>query len=168
MSDGPRLTITGRLARDPELKRAGQATVCNFTVAYTPRRYDKQRGEWVDGTTLWLECQAWDRGKRTLATNVAGSLRKGQPVIATGTLAENDWTDRDGNNRHSLRLEVDAIGLDLSWRPASPSQGNWSAQAPSQAPGFTDDGTSQGARVFGGFGGGNATGGDPWGDNAEF
>lgn len=158
MSDGPRLTITGRLARDPELKRAGQATVCNFCVASSPRRWDKQRGEWVDGTTLWLECQAWDRGKRTLATNVAGGLRKGQPVIATGTLTENDWTDRDGNNRHSLRLEVDSIGLDMSWRPASPPNGNWSAQAP----GLTDDGT-QGARVFDG----KATGGDPWGD-AEF
>lgn len=163
MSDGPRLTITGRLARDPELRRAGQATVCNFTVAYTPRRYDKQRGEWVDGTTLWLECQAWDRGKRTLATNVAGSLRKGQPVIAVGTLSENDWTDRDGNNRHSLRLDVDAIGLDLSWRQASPAQGNWSAQDQ----GLADGATSQGAMKFGGFGGGKATGGDPWGD-AEF
>lgn len=164
MADPNTLTIAGRLGKDPELRQAGQSNVVNFTVAHTPRRWDKQRGEWVDGTTLWLQCQAWDRGKRTLATNIANTLRKGQRVIVTGTLTENDWTDRNGDNRQTIRLEVDAIGPDLTFpQNAQQQAAQWGA-APQAQPNPMPPQQGGGAATFGGFG----QQADPWAQNGEF
>jgi single-strand DNA-binding protein len=112
---------------------------------------------------MWLECQAWDRGKRMLATNVANGLRKGQRVIVTGTLTENDWTDRDGNTRRSLRLEVEGIGLDLTFpQQAQRQAAQW--EAPPQAQHNPMPPQQGGAATFGGFG----QQADPWAQNGEF
>ncbi|WP_455676646.1 single-stranded DNA-binding protein [Pseudoscardovia suis] len=164
MSDPNTFTIIGRLGKDPEIRQAGQANVASFTVAYTPRRLNRQTNQWEDGTTMWLECQAWDRGKRMLATNVANGLRKGQRVIVTGTLTENDWTDRDGNTRRSLRLEVEGIGLDLTFpQQAQRQAAQW--EAPPQAqPNHMQSQQDGGAVAFGGFG----QHPDPWAQDGVF
>lgn len=164
MADPNTLTIAGRLGKDPELRQAGQANVCNFSIAYTPRRLNRQTNQWEDGTTLWLDCQAWDRGKRTLATNIANTLRKGQRVIVTGTLTENDWQDRNGNNRRSIRIEVDAIGPDLTFPQQQAPQQAAQWGAPPQAQPNPMPPQQGGAATFGGFG--QQT--DPWAQQGEF
>jgi len=58
------LTIVGNLTGDPELRftPAGHA-VADFTVASTPRNYDRQAGQWRDGEPLFLRvCHERDRG----------------------------------------------------------------------------------------------------------
>lgn len=82
-----RLTIEGNLTADPELRfTPSGAPVANFTIASTPRRFDKQANEWKDGTTLFMRCTTW----RDLAENVAESLTKGTAVIAQGDLQQRD------------------------------------------------------------------------------
>ncbi|MBB4925736.1 single-stranded DNA-binding protein [Kitasatospora kifunensis] len=80
----------------------------NFRLAATERRYDRTRGEWVDGETNWVTVNAW----RWLAANVVSSLGKGDPVVVSGRLRVKEW--EDGGKRRSV-VEIDArvVGHDL-------------------------------------------------------
>ena len=83
------LTIVGNLTADPELRFIPSgAAVANFTVASTPRTFDKQTNEWKDGETLFMRCNAW----RDLGENIAESLRKGMRVVVTGRLQQRSWS----------------------------------------------------------------------------
>lgn len=109
-------TIAGNLTTDPTLRFTSNGTpVANFTIAHTPRRYDKASGAWVDGDTLFLRSTVW--GKQAEA--VAESLTKGTRVVATGALSQSSYTDADGNTRTSIELEVDEVGPSLRWANAS-------------------------------------------------
>ena len=109
-------TIAGNLTADPTLRFTSNGTpVANFTIAHTPRRYDKTSGAWVDGDTLFLRSTVW--GKQAEA--VAESLTKGTRVVATGALSQFSYTDADGNARTSIELEVDEVGPSLRWVNAS-------------------------------------------------
>lgn len=104
-------SVAGNLAADPELRYTPSgAAVANFTVASTPRRFDKHRGEYVDGETLWVKCVAW----RRLAENITESVAKGMPVVMVGELAAKSWDAADGARRTSWELTVEAGGPDLS------------------------------------------------------
>lgn len=104
------LTIVGNLTNDPELRfTPSGAAVANFTIASTPRSYDKQTGKWVDGDALFLRCSIW----RQAAENVAESLRKGTRVVVTGRLKQRSYETKEGEKRTSLELEVDEIGASL-------------------------------------------------------
>jgi single-strand DNA-binding protein len=109
------VTLVGNLTADPELRftTAGVA-VANFTVASTPRVYDRESGEWKDGDTLFLRCSVW----RQTAENVAGSLEKGARVIVQGRLKQRSFETREGVERTVIELEVDAIGPELRYAPA--------------------------------------------------
>jgi len=109
------ITIVGNLTADPELRytQSGQA-VANFTIASTPRIFDRQANEWKDGEALFLRASCW----REFAENVAGSLTKGMRVVAQGKLKQRSYQDRDGNNRTSLELDVDEIGPSLRYATA--------------------------------------------------
>lgn len=111
------ITVVGNLTADPELRftPAGMA-VANFTVASTPRTYDKQAQQWVDGEALFMRCRVW----RDYAENVAESLTKGTRVIATGKLKARSYQDRDGNNRTVWELEADEVGPALRYATAQP------------------------------------------------
>lgn len=127
MAGEPVITVVGNLTDDPDLRfTPSGAAVANFTVAQTPRT--KQGDEWVDGEALFMRCSAW----RTLAENVAESLRKGHRVIVQGRLRANSWEDRDGNKRTSYQLEVDAIGPELSWATASVTRASRNTAAPAR------------------------------------
>ena len=105
------LTLDGNLTSDPELRftPSGHA-VANFTVAHTPRRYDKQTDKWVDGETLFLRCSLW----RDAAENVANSLTKGSKVLVSGRLVSRSWDDKaSGDKRTVVELDVDDIGPSL-------------------------------------------------------
>lgn len=106
------LTVVGNLTADPELRytQSGKP-VANFTVASTPRTFDRQSNQWTDGDALFLRCSVWG----DVAEHAAGSLQKGARVIVQGRLTQRSFKDREGNERTSLELQVDEIGPSLKY-----------------------------------------------------
>jgi single-strand DNA-binding protein len=104
------ITIEGNLTADPELRfTPAGAAVANFAIASTPRTFDKNANEWVDGQALFLNCSAW----RNLAENVAESLSRGSRVIARGKLKQRSFETKSGEKRTVIELEVENIGPSL-------------------------------------------------------
>lgn len=110
MSGETVITVIGNLTADPELRwtQAG-APVADFTVASTPRAYDRNAGEWRDGDTLFMRCSVW----RETAENVAESLRKGMRVIVQGRLTQRSYDTQQGERRTVVELQVDEVGPSL-------------------------------------------------------
>lgn len=109
------ITIVGNLTADPELRTTRNGgTVANFSIAATPRVFDKQSNQWIDGDALFLRCSAW----RDLATHCAQSLAKGMRVIAQGRLQQRSYQAQDGSNRTVIELQVDEIGPSLRYATA--------------------------------------------------
>ena len=109
------ITVVGNLTADPELRYTQNGLpVANFTIASTPRTFDRQANEWKDGEALFLRASVW----REFAEHVAGSLTKGMRVVAQGRLRQRSYQDREGNNRTSIELEVDEIGPSLRYATA--------------------------------------------------
>ena len=130
------ITVIGNLTADPELRTIGSgASVASFTIASTPRTFNRQSGQWEDGQALFMRCSAW----RELADHCAQSLTKGMRVIAQGRLQQRSYQANDGTNRTVVEMQVDEIGPSLRYA---------TAQVTRQSSGF-----SGGNR--GGFGGGN-------------
>ena len=110
------ITIVGNLTADPELRTTGNgATLASFTIASTPRTYNRNSGQFEDGTALFMRCTAW----RDLAQHCAESLHKGMRVIATGRLSQRNYQAQDGSNRSVIELTVDEIGPSLRYATAS-------------------------------------------------
>ncbi|MDT0182516.1 single-stranded DNA-binding protein [Microbacterium sp. ARD31] len=109
------ITVVGNLTADPELRYTQNGLpVANFTIASTPRSFDRQANEWKDGEALFLRASVW----REFAEHVAGSLTKGMRVVATGRLKQRSYQDREGNNRTAIELEIDEIGPSLRYATA--------------------------------------------------
>lgn len=109
------VTLCGRLVRDPELTYARNGTpVARFTVVTSRRVKDAQTGEWSDKDTTFWECVAF---KQT-AENVAESLLKGTAVIVQGNAAQEEWEDREGNKRRTVKVTVDDVAPSLRWASA--------------------------------------------------
>ena len=109
------ITVVGNLTADPELRfTPSGAPVANFTVASTPRNFDKQSGEWKDGDALFLNCAVW----RQAAENVAESLTKGMRVIVQGRLRQRSYETREGEKRTVFECEVEEIGPALKYATA--------------------------------------------------
>ena len=149
------ITVIGNLTADPELRfTPSGAAVANFTVASTPRTFDRQTNEWKDGEALFLRCNIW----REAAENVAESLTRGSRVIVSGRLKQRSFETREGEKRTVVELEVDEIGPSLRYATAKVTK---AGRGGGGGGGF--GGSS------GGSGGGRAsananTGGDdPWG-----
>jgi len=142
------ITIIGNLTADPELRfTPAGAAVANFTVAATPRVFDRNTNEWKDGDALFMRCNIW----REPAENVAESLTRGARVIVSGRLRQRSFETREGEKRTVVELEVDEIGPSLRYATVKVNK------------------TSRGGGG-GGFGGGGApaqsrpaAGADPWG-----
>nr|WP_042183887.1 single-stranded DNA-binding protein [Kibdelosporangium sp. MJ126-NF4]CEL15940.1 Single-stranded DNA-binding protein [Kibdelosporangium sp. MJ126-NF4]CTQ93864.1 Single-stranded DNA-binding protein [Kibdelosporangium sp. MJ126-NF4] len=149
------LTVVGNLTADPELRfTSSGAAVASFTVASTPRMFDRQTNEWKDGEALFMRCSIW----RQAAENVAESLTRGARVVVTGRLKQRSYDTREGEKRTVIELEVDEVGPSLKYATAKVNR-------VSRGEG--------GGGGFGGGGGGNSGGGggnrqappsdDPWG-----
>lgn len=109
------LTIVGNLTADPELRfTPGGDAVANFTVASTPRVFDRQSGQWRDGEALFMRCSIW----RQPAENVAESLIKGARVVVQGRLVQRSFTTRDGDKRTVIELEADEVAPSLRYATA--------------------------------------------------
>lgn len=111
MTGEPTITMTGNLTADPKLRWTKQGTaVASFTVASTPRTFDRDTNEWQGGEPIFLDCTVW----RRQAENVAESLTKGMRVIVAGKLRARSYDDRDGNRRTVIEVDVDEIGPSLA------------------------------------------------------
>ena len=147
------ITVIGNLTADPELRwTQSGAAVADFTVASTPRTYDRNAGEWRDGDTLFMRCSVW----RDTAENVAESLRKGMRVIVQGRLTQRSYDTQQGERRTVVELQVDEIGPSLRRARAQVTR-----TAPSGGGGYQSDnrgqqqgGYQQAAPQGGGYGGG--------------
>ena len=147
------ITIIGNLTADPELRfTPSGAAVANFTVASTPRTFDRASGEWKDGEALFLRCNIW----RQPAENVAESLTRGSRVIVSGRLKQRSFETKEGEKRTVVELDVDEIG---------PSLRNATAKVNKTQRG---GGGGFGGQQAGGWsGGGQQQGGDdPWATGA--
>lgn len=155
MSGEPIITIVGNLTDDPELRfTPSGAAVANFTIASTPRTFDRQANEWKDGETLFMRCSVW----REQAENLAESLARGTSVIAMGRVVSRSFETKEGQKRTVVEMQVDEIGPSLrratakvtkAQRGTTGSGGSWG-----------DQGGGQQGRQQGGYGGGQQ--GDPW------
>jgi single-strand DNA-binding protein len=141
------ITVVGNLTADPELRfTPSGAAVANFTVASTPRSFDKNTNEWKDGEALFLRCSVW----RQAAENVAESLQRGTAVIVQGRLKQRSYETKEGEKRTVYELDVDEVGPSLKWATAKVTK------------------ASRGGGGGGGFGGSNGGGSggpandDPW------
>lgn len=109
------ITVVGNLTADPELRYTQNGlAVANFTIASTPRNFDRASNDWKDGETLFLRASVW----REFAEQVAGSLTKGSRVIATGRLKQRSYETKEGEKRTSIELEVDEVGPSLRYATA--------------------------------------------------
>ncbi len=155
------ITVVGNLTADPELRfTPSGAAVANFTVASTPRIYDRQSGEWKDGEALFLRCNIW----REAAENVAESLTRGSRVIVSGRLKQRSFETREGEKRTVVEVEVDEIGPSLRYATAKVNKASRSGGGG----GYGGGGGSRGGGGGGGGAGGAAqaaggSGDDPWG-----
>ena len=111
------ITIVGNLADDPELRYTqGGIAVASVRVGSTPRTFNRQTNEFVDGETVWIRCTAW----REVAENVAQSLTKGARVVVTGRMKPaSAYQTAQGEARASLELEIDEIGPSLRYATAT-------------------------------------------------
>src|SRR5687767_14941317 len=140
------LTIVGNLTGDPELRfTPSGAAVANFTVASTPRTFDRQSNEWKDGETLFMRCSVW----RDAAENVAESLQRGTRVIVSGRLKSRSYETKEGEKRTVIEMEVDEVGPSLRYATAKVNR----TQRGGSGAGFGGSG-SGGGQQGGGFGGG--------------
>ncbi|RAS59515.1 single-strand binding protein [Lentzea atacamensis] len=141
------ITVVGNLTADPELRfTQSGAAVASFTIASTPRNFDRQSGEWKDGDTLFLRCNVW----RQVAENVAESLTKGTRVLVEGRLKQRSFENKEGQKVTVVELDVDEIGPSLRYATAKVNK------------------VSRNGGQGGGFGGQQPQGGgapadDPWG-----
>jgi single-strand DNA-binding protein len=157
------ITVIGNLTNDPELRfTPSGAAVANFTVASTPRTFDRQSNEWKDGETLFMRCSVW----RDAAENVAESLQRGTRVLVSGRLRSRSYETKEGEKRTVVEMEVDEVGPSLRYataKVAKTSRGGGGGGG-----GFGGGGGGgQGGGYGGGQGGGGGFGGgpaqdDPW------
>jgi single-strand DNA-binding protein len=143
------ITIIGNLTNDPELRfTPSGAAVANFTVASTPRTFDRQSNEWKDGETLFMRCSVW----RDAAENVAESLQRGTRVLVSGRLRSRSYETKEGEKRTVVEMEVDEVGPSLRYATAKVSK-------TSRGGGGGGGGFGGGGGGGGGFGGGGGGGG---------
>lgn len=115
MANETQITVVGNLVGDPELRfTPSGAAVANFTIASTPKTFDRQSNDWKDGETLFLRSSVW----KEAAENVAETLVKGMRVVAQGRLKSRSYDTKEGEKRTVIEFEIDEIGPSLKWASA--------------------------------------------------
>jgi single-strand DNA-binding protein len=178
------ITVVGNLTADPELRfTPSGAAVANFTVASTPRTFDKQTNDWKDQETLFLNCSVW----RQAAENAAESLTRGMRVIVSGRLKARSYETREGEKRTVFEIDVDEVGPSLKMATAKVSKTSrsgggqgfqsgggddpWASNQSNQSGGSSTQGGGSGGSWGGQQGGGSGSSGgqggsggqtDPW------
>jgi len=144
------ITIIGNLTGDPELRfTPSGAAVANFTVASTPRQFDRTSNDWKDGETLFMRCSVW----RDAAENVAESLQRGARVLVSGRLKSRSYETKEGEKRTVVEMDVDEVGPSLKYATAKVNR----TQRGTGGGGFNSGGQSSGGQSSGGQGGGSTS-----------
>ncbi len=150
------ITLVGNLTADPELRfTPSGAPVANFTVASTPRTFDRASGEWKDGDAMFLNCAIW----RQAAENVTESLTKGMRVIVQGRLRSRSYETREGERRTVFEVDVEEIGPALKYATAKVTRssggggGSYSGGSSGSGGGWSNNAGGQSDR---------SAGADPW------
>ncbi|MCO6557859.1 MAG: single-stranded DNA-binding protein [Bifidobacterium sp.] len=129
------VTISGFVGADPQsFGKEGSPAAATFRIGCTTSYFNPVANEWRDRPTTWITVKVF----RQLAKNVKASLHKGDPVVATGNLATEEWT-RDGTKHSRMVMEATSVGHDLSFgisvfqrvKPGEKQQG--SAHEPADA-----------------------------------
>ena len=173
------ITLVGNLTGDPELRfTPSGAAVANFTVASTPRTFDRQTNDWKDGEAMFINCSVW----RQLAENVAESLQKGMRVVVQGRLKSRSYETQAGERRTVFEIDVDEVGPSLRYATAKvtktggggggggyggggqQSGGYGGGGGQQQSGGYGGGQPSGGQQGYGGNRGQQSGGGDPWGN----
>lgn len=172
MAGETQITLVGNLTADPELRfTPSGAAVANFTVASTPRMFDRQTNEWKDGDAMFVNCSVW----RQYAENVTESLQKGSRVIVQGRLKSRSYETREGEKRTVFEVDVEEVGPALRYATAKVTRttgggaggggGQWQGN---QSTGASGGGGGQDPWSSGSSAGGNRGASDPWAQsNAE-
>jgi single-strand DNA-binding protein len=146
------ITIIGNLTGDPELRfTPSGAAVANFTVASTPRQFDRTSNDWKDGETLFMRCSVW----RDAAENVAESLQRGARVLVSGRLKSRSYETKEGEKRTVVEMDVDEVGPSLKYATAKVNR----TQRGTGGGGFNSGGQSGGGQSSGGQSSGGQGGG---------
>jgi single-strand DNA-binding protein len=157
------ITVVGNLTADPELRfTPSGAAVANFTVASTPRTFDRQSNEWRDGESMFLNCSVW----RQAAENAAESLTRGMRVIVSGRLKARSFETREGEKRTVFEVDVDEVGPSMRYATAKVTKTSRSGTGGGYQSGGGDDPWSSNQGNQGGQGGaaqGAGQGGGSWG-----
>ena len=149
MANDTIITIIGNLTATPELRfLPNGAAVANFTIASTPRAFDKQANDWKEGETLFMRCSVW----RDAAENVTETLQTGMRVIAQGRLKSRSFDTKEGDRRTVMELDVDEIGPSLRFASATVQR---------QSSGGGNSGRQQGGQQR------QQPQGDPWGQQSQ-
>ena len=149
------ITIIGNLTNDPELRfTPSGAAVANFTVASTPRTFDRQANEWKDGETLFMRCSVW----RDAAENVAESLQRGTRVLVSGRLKSRSYETKEGEKRTVVELDVDEVGPSLRYATAKVAKTSRGGGGGFGGGGGGGYGGGPGGGSGGGYGGGGGGG----------
>jgi len=150
------ITVVGNLTADPELRYTQNGlAVANFTIASTPKVWDKQANAMKDGEALFMRCSVW----REFAEHVSQSLLKGNRVIAQGVLKQRSFETQQGEKRTTIELQVESIGPDLRWATAQVTR----AAGQGAGQGQRAAAPAQQGQQGGGF---RAPGDEPWGQPA--
>ena len=159
------ITVIGNLTGDPELRfTPNGAAVANFTIASTPRNFDRASGEWKEGETLFLRASVW----REAAENVAETLKKGMRVIAQGRLKSRSYETKEGERRTSMELEIEEIGPSLRFASANVSRNQRSSGNFGGDQGFGGGYGNQQGNGFNAGGQGGYSGGAGYGNQGGF
>ena len=172
MAGETQITLVGNLTGDPDLRfTPSGAAVANFTVASTPRTFDRQTGEWRDGEAMFINCAVW----RQYAEHVAESLTKGMRVIVQGRLKSRSYETQQGDRRTVFEVDVDEVGPSLRYATAQVTRTSGGGQGGGNWQGNQNQGGGQNYGNQGGYGNqgqggyGNqpqqGQGGDPWGSS---
>ena len=165
MAGETQITLVGNLTGDPDLRfTPSGAAVANFTVASTPRAFDRQSGEWRDGEAMFINCSVW----RQYAEHVAESLTKGMRVIVQGRLKSRSYETQQGERRTVFEVDVDEVGPSLRYATAQVTRTSGGGQGGGNWQGNQNQGGGQNYGNQGGYGnqapqGQGGQGGDPWG-----
>ena len=116
-----KIILVGNLGRDPELRYTPQGTpVCSFSLATNERRKDRSTGE-NNVVTTWFRITLWGRQAETASQY----LPRGRPIYIEGRLRVEEWTDRDGKQRHTLEVHATDMQFiavaDRKSEPTNPS-----------------------------------------------
>ena len=161
------ITVVGNLTADPELRfTPSGAAVANFTVASTPRTFDKQTNDWKDGEALFLNCSVW----RQAAENAAESLTRGMRVIVSGRLKARSYETREGEKRTVFEIDVDEVGPSMKYATAKVTKTSRSGGGGGFTSGSSDDpwASNQSGQGSGQGGGGQGGGQNGGGSNGSW